>query len=310
MQLPAHAEPGDALPALTPWQLLTGWHFEVLPAVGALAVGALYLYAVHRLRARGDSWSRWRTIFFVGLGLGSFVLATQSALAAYDAVLLWVHMVQHMILTMLTPVFLALGSPVTLALRTLPAFPRDVLLRVLHSRVAKVLSFPVVSGALFIANPFALYFTGWYEATLRNGLLHDLNHLHFLAIGCLWFWPLLSLDPMPSRLPYPLRLIAVFVTMPFHAFLGVAIMGSSSLLARDWYEGLERTWGPSLAEDQEIAGAVLWVSGELVALVVLAVLFVQWARESRRDALRQDRRLDRIDAQRRAATGAPPRTGR
>ena len=43
-----------------------------------------------------------------------------SALAAYDTVLFWVHMVQHMVLAMLAPVFLALGAPITLALRTLP----------------------------------------------------------------------------------------------------------------------------------------------------------------------------------------------
>ncbi len=301
MLFPGHAKPADAVAELTPWRLLTGWQLEPLPALGVLVVGALYLYGVHRLRVRGDAWSPWRTVFFVGLGLGSFVLATQSALAAYDAVLLWVHMVQHMILVMLTPVFLALGAPVTLALRTLPGAARRTLLRVLHSRFAKVISFPVVSGALFIGNPVALYFTGWYEATLRNGLLHDLNHLHFLAIGCLWFWPLLSLDQMPSRLPYPLRLIAVFVTMPFHAFLGVAIMSSSTVLAADWYAAFQRPWGPTLAKDQQIAGAVLWASGDLVALVVLGALFVQWMRASRRDAVREDRRLDRLTARRPAS---------
>ena len=294
-QLVTHAEPGDDLAPLTAWRLLTGWQLEVLPAAGVALAAALYLYAVHRLRVRGDAWSGWRTFFFVGLGLGSFVLATQSALAAYDAVLLWAHMVQHMILVMLTPVFLALGAPVTLVLRTVGSRPRKLLLSALHSRFAKVLSFPVVSGALFIGNPVALYFTGWYEATLRNGLLHDLNHLHFLAVGCLWFWPLLSLDPMPSRLPYPLRMLAVFVTMPFHAFLGVAIMSSSSVLAADWYAGFDRTWGPSLDMDQQIAGGVLWAAGDLVALVVLGALFVQWAQASRREAQREDRRLDRLE---------------
>lgn len=297
-QLGASAEPGDELPPLTAWRLVTGWQLEVLPALGVLLVGALYLYGVHRLRARGDAWSTWRTVLFVGLGLGSFTIATQSALAAYDAVLLWVHMVQHMILVMLTPVFLALGAPVTLALRTLGSRSRQWLLAVLHSRVAKIVSFPVVSGALFIGNPVALYFTGWYEATLRNGILHDFNHLHFLAIGCLWFWPLLSLDPMPNRLSYPLRMLAVFVTMPFHAFLGVAIMSSSTVLAADWYADFDRRWGPSLAQDQQIAGGVLWAAGDLVALVVLGALFVQWARASRRDAIREDRRLDRLSEQR------------
>src|SRR5215210_1795662 len=273
----AHAGPGDGPPPLTPLRLLTGWQLEPVPALAVLVVAGLYLYGVHRLRARGDAWSPWRTVMFVGLGLGSFVLATQSALAAYDTVLFSVHMVQHMVLAMLTPVFLALGAPVTLAIRTLPPSARRRLLAVLHSRVAKVATFPLVAGVLFVANPFALYLTGWYEATLRNGFLHDLNHLHFVLLGCLWFWPLLGLDPMPNRIAYPLRLLAVFVTMPLHAFLGIAIMGSSSLTAGDWYADLNRSWGPTLQRDQELAGGILWAAGDVVALVVLAALFVQWA---------------------------------
>jgi putative copper resistance protein D len=294
-----HVGPHDQLPPLTPARLLTEWEPAVLPLIGATVVGGLYLYGVHRLRSRGDAWSRWRTVFFVGLGLGSFLLATTSALAVYDTTLLWVHMVQHMVLAMLTPVFLALGAPVTLALRTLPRGGRAALQTVLHSRVAKVLTFPVVAGVIFVANPFALYLTGWYEATLRSPLLHDLNHVHFVLVGCLWFWPLLGLDPMPVRPQYPLRLIAVFATMPFHAFLGVAVMGASTLIAADYYREVGRTWGPSLAKDQEIAGGLLWASGDIVALVVLGALFVQWARASEREAVREDRRLDRLEAARR-----------
>jgi cytochrome c oxidase assembly factor CtaG len=293
----AHAGPGHQPPPLTPLRLLTGWELEPLAAVGALVVGVLYLYGVRRIRARGDSWSRWRTVMFVGLGLGSFLLATQSAMAAYDTVLFSMHMVQHMVLAMLTPVFLALGAPITLAIRTLPSGGRRVLLAALHSRVAKVLTFPVVAGVLFVANPFALYLTGWYEATLRSGLLHDLNHVHFVLLGCLWFWPLLGLDPMPNRIPYPLRLLAVFTTMPLHAFLGVAIMGSATLIAGDWYAEIDRSWGPTLQRDQEIGGGILWASGDLVALVVLGALFVQWARASAREARREDRRLDRLEAE-------------
>jgi cytochrome c oxidase assembly factor CtaG len=211
-----------------------------------------------------------------------------------------VHMVQHMVLGMIVPIFLALGAPITLTLRTLPRGGRRRLQSVLHSRVAKVLTFPVVAGFLFVVNPFVLYLTDWYEATLRHEWLHELNHVHFVLIGCLWFWTVLGVDPMPNRVPYPMRLLAVFATMPFHAFLGIAIMGSSTLIARDWYAALGRTWGPTLERDQEIAGGLLWASGDLVALLVLGALFVQWSQASEREAVREDRRLDRLDAERAA----------
>ncbi len=71
-------------------------------------------------------------------------------------------MAQHMILAMVVPLALALGAPITLALRTLPRRARGWLLTVLHSRAAKVLSFPPLTFTLFIVTPWALYFSGWY----------------------------------------------------------------------------------------------------------------------------------------------------
>jgi cytochrome c oxidase assembly factor CtaG len=300
--LSTHATPGAVPGPLTLAGALTGWTWELIPLLVVGLTAAVYLFGVLRLRRRGDSWSLWRVMAFVGGGLGSFAVATVSALARYDTVLLTTHMIQHMVLAMVSPLFLALGAPITLALRTLPPRPRELLVRLLHSRLAMVLTFPVVTGALFIANPFVLYFTGIYEATLRYGALHDVMHLHFMAVGCLWFWPLLGLDPMPLRPTYPLRLLAVFATLPFHAFLGVAIMGSQQLIAEQWYLGLNRTWGPSPLEDQRMAGGLLWASGDVVGLLVLAVLFRQWVRESEREARRVDRSLDRAE---RAANVAP-----
>jgi len=301
-----HAQPGDQIEPLTAGRLLTGWSLEPVLLAVILAVGAFYLYGVHRLRRRGDSWSRWRTISFCGVGLGSAVVATQSALGAYDTVLISVHMAQHMILTMLTPLGCAMGAPVTLALRTLPGRPRKALLAALHSRLAKVLCFPLVGFTLFVLSPWALYFSGWYDATLRNDLLHDLLHLHFVLVGALFFWPLLGLDPVPGRVIYPFRLILIFLTLPFHAFLGITIMSASSLIAEDWYTSFGRSWKPSPIDDQYLAGGLLWGAGDLVGLLFFAVLFVQWVQQSQREARREDRRLDRLEEQQRRAQ-SPPR---
>ncbi len=296
MSILAHAGLGDDIAPLTPMRLLTGWTFQPLMAVIVIALASAYLYGVHRLRRRGDAWSRWRSASFVGLGLGSMTVATQSALSTYDTSLLSVHMAQHMVLSMLVPLFLALGAPVTLALRTLPGRPRAVLMAILHSRVARVLSFPPLTFAMFIVTPWALYFTGWYDATLHNPFLHDLLHLQFITVGCLFFWPLVGLDPVPGRLPYMLRVLVVFATLPFHAFLGVTVMAMRELIGGDWYRELDRHWGPSPLYDQQIAGSILWAAGDLIGAVLFGVLFVQWVRESQREAVREDRRLDRLEA--------------
>jgi cytochrome c oxidase assembly factor CtaG len=299
---------GEQLPPFGPLTVLTEARVELAPVLVVLLVGGAYLYGASRLRGRGDRWSRRRTASFLVGGLGTVLLATSSGLAAYDTTLFAPHMVQHMLLTMVAPVFLALGAPVTLALRTLPGRPRRGLLALLHSRFVQVMTFPVVGWLFFVASPFALYFSGWYEATLTDRLLHELLHVHFLLVGCLFFWPILGVDPIPGRRGYPLRMLVVATTLPFHAFLGVAIMSiepdGASLIARDHYLGLH-----PLAEavfQQELGGALLWASGDLVGLLFLGVLLTQWMRASEREAVREDRRLDRLEAANRAADERTP----
>jgi cytochrome c oxidase assembly factor CtaG len=219
-------------------------------------------------------------------------LATMSGLGAYDTVLFSVHVVQHMILSMVTPLFLALGAPVTLALRTLPARPRRALLALLHTRLARVLTFAPLALALFIVTPFVLYYSPLYEVTLRSAFWHAFLHMHFVTIGALLMWPLVGADPVPGRIGYPLRLLVMFLMLPFHAILGISIMGAERLIAEDWYLAFERTWPPSPLDDQYLAGAIMWGSGDVTALLMLAALFVQWFRHSQREARREDRRLD------------------
>jgi putative copper resistance protein D len=215
-------------------------------------------------------------------------------------------MVQHMVLSMIAPIFLALGAPVTLALRTLPVGARRVLVAALHARIVKVLTFPLVAFGLFVVTPFALYFTGLYRATLANDLVHQATHLHFIVVGCLFFWPLLGIDPLPGRWPYPGRALLMFLSTPFHTVLGLTIMQSTVLLGGDYYPSLHLGWADPVA-DQRLAGGILWAGGELVSVTMLGVLVVQWMRHAEREGRRLDRQLDREEALR--ATGAPAAEG-
>lgn len=294
------------MPSFDASRLLTGWELAPVPLVATVWAVGLYLLGVRSLHRRGDAWPVGRTVMFVGVGMGSFYVATSSGLAAYDTTLLSVHMVQHMVLSMLVPLALALGAPVTLALRTLPATPRRWLLSVLHSRVAKVLSFPPLTLALYVVSPWALYFSPWYDATLSHVWLHELMHVHLVVVGALFFWPIVGVDPVPGRVGYPFRMVLVVLTLPFHAFLGVTIMGQETLLGGEHYLALRDLpgygWLPDPLDDQHLAGGLLWSSGDLVGLVLFGVLFVQWVRSSMKEAAREDRRLDLLEAK--AAAGA------
>src|SRR4051812_38077613 len=101
---PAH---GDQLPPpLTPGRAFTEWGFEPWLTLGLVIIGGLYLLGVWRLRQRGDAWPIGRTISFVGFGLGFIAVATMSSLGVYDDTLFYMHMIQHMGLQMVAPVFL------------------------------------------------------------------------------------------------------------------------------------------------------------------------------------------------------------
>jgi cytochrome c oxidase assembly factor CtaG len=303
--MPLHADPGNQPPPLTWLRLLTEWKFDPLFAIPATLGLGLYLWGVLRLRARGDGWPPVRTWSWCVGGIGTASIAGMSALGAYDTVLFSVHMVQHMMLTMITPVFLAIGAPVTLLLRNLGGVGKRRVMRILHSWPLRVLFFPPLATALLITTPFVLYLTAIYRFTLDVDWAHDLLHVYMLTVGCLFFFPILGNDPLPNRLPYPMRLLLLFITMPAQAFLGTTIMGSSRLVAEDWYLAFGRAWPPSPIDDQYYAGAIMWATGDLTMGVIMAVFLAQWYADSKREAVRVDRKLDReerIAAQRAAAS--------
>lgn len=292
---------GDTVPPpFSVARIFTDVRLTSLIALFLLVAAAVYLYGVHRLKQRGDHWPAGRTVAFLAGGLGSLAAVTVTGIEAYDTTLISVHMVQHMVLSMVGPIFLALGAPVTLALRTLPVRYRKMLLAVLHSGVVRVLTFPLVAFGLFIANPFVLYFTGLYRATLEHAWLHEFIHVHFIVTGCLFFWPLLGLDPLPNRWPYPARALLMVLSVPFHTVLGLTIMQSKTLLGGDWYPNLHLSW-MNPVDDQVTAGGILWAGGEIVSVTMLGILVLQWIKQSEREAKRIDRALDRAEAEERAA---------
>ena len=270
----------------------------------------LYLFGVWRLHERGDHWPLGRTLAFVVGGMGSFFFATCSGIAAYDTTLLSVHMVQHMILAMVVPLFCALGAPVTLALRTLPRRPRGWLLGVLHSRFARGAHVRAPGARALHHQSLGALLLGLVRRDPALGRLHELMHVHLVRGRALFFTPILGIDPVPGRVSHPFRLLLLLLTLPFHAFLGVTIMGQSELIGGDWYPNLHDSmaWLPDPHADQHLAGGILWASGDLIGLVLFAVLFAQWVRASMQEGRREDRRLDRLERLERSSDSAQPGT--
>ena len=283
-------------PTVARW--FTQWQPDLLwLVVAALAVG-LYVGGLRRLRHRGDRWPVLRTASWL-VGVTVLVYVTSGPPAVYGRVLFSAHMVGHMTLSMLVPIFLVLGAPVTLALRAVTPRadgsrgPREWLLAAVESRYARLLSFPPVAAFLFAGSLVFFYFSPLFGLALRTHVGHELMHVHFLAAGYLFAWVLVGLDPGPYRVSHPLRLITLLAAMTFHAFFGVTLLSGGTVLEPGYFGGLGRTWGAELLADQRLGGGVAWGIGDVPAIALAVIIAVQWAMSDDREARRSDRAADR-----------------
>lgn len=282
----------------TALRLLFDWRFNLLFGTAAIVLALVYVAGVRRLRRRGDSWAPGRTVAWLG-GCAAMLLATSSGIGRYGPAMFSVHMAEHMILSMLVPILLVLGGPVTLALRavrpagrTRPPGPREWLLAAVHSPLSRFLTHPLVAAPLFVGSYYALYFSGLFAAALPQHPAHVLMNAHFLLTGLLFFWPLIGIDPSPRRLPPAARLGILFVSVPFHAFFGVALMSADTPIGGSFYRALALPWASDPLRDQQLGGGLAWASGEIPLLLVVIALLVQWVRQDERSARRDDRRAD------------------
>ena len=246
---------------------------RVGPGLLLAVVLAAYLAAARRVHRR---WPPARTVAFV-----SAAVVVVAALALDGERRFTTHAVQHLLLGMVAPALFALAAPVTLALQAGRPATRRRLLRVLHSRAARVLGHPLTGWSLFGGSMLALYLTPLYDRSLDSAWLHEALHVHFLMAGALFLWPVVGVDPVPRRLPHGARLLTVFLAIPFHAVLGMALLGAATPIAPEH----------TLADSRRGAG-LLWVAGDLLGLVAALVVAGQWMAAEDRQAAREDRRAE------------------
>ncbi|WP_369370210.1 cytochrome c oxidase assembly protein [Promicromonospora sp. Populi] len=296
---PAELVTGHPLPPEpTPLRWLTEFQWDVILAFACAAAVFVYVRWALRLRRRGDAWPVGRTISWC-LGMVVLFWATNGGAAAYGHVLFSAHMVQHMVLAMVVPLFLVLAAPVTLLARAVPARkddsrgPREWVLLLVHSAFGRFMANPVVAAVLFAGGMIVFYFTPLFELALTTYAGHLWMVAHFTLVGYLFANALIGVDPGPSRPSYPLRLVLLFATMAFHAFFGVTLTSGTALLVPDWFGLMGRPWGASAIEDQQTGGAVAWGIGELPTLLLAIGVAISWTRSDAREAKRTDRKAER-----------------
>lgn len=297
---PAEILSGDPLPPpFTASRLLTEWSLD--PLWSALAIIGLifYVLGMRRMIRRGDGWPWWRAVA-VTLGVLLFLYNVNGPLYVYGRFLFSFHMTEHMVLSMIVPIFLVIGAPMTLLLRA--CHPRkdgslggrEWALLLVHSRWGKFFAHPIVAGINFAIALLVFYYTPLFRWATYDHVGHMWMILHFLIVGYLFVESIIGDDPARTRASYPLRLISLILVMTFHAFFGLSVMTGTGLLVADWYGATGRDWGPVTAlADQQLGGGIAWGIGEFPTVILAVIVGLQWFNHDEKRARREDRRADR-----------------
>lgn len=270
-----------------------------MPLALVLLAGALYAIGLRRLRI-GPAWPSGRTASFLG-GLAAVLVALASPVDRYATALFSVHMVQHLLLTFVAAPLLALGAPITLALRATGPRGRRTILRTLRWGPIRLLTHPLVAFALFTVTLFVTHLTGLYDAALESWVVHNVEHVLFLGSGLLFWWPVVGLDPAPGRPSHPVRVGMLAAAMPMESILAIALLGSDPY---PHYRTLPLPFGGAAAEgDHGTAVAIMWGGAELAVVIGALLVAAAWFRH---EQVKQ-RRIE--EAQDRAAGEAPGTLG-
>ncbi|CAN5223816.1 cytochrome c oxidase assembly protein [soil metagenome] len=285
-------------PELTPERWLTSFNLDLLWVLVCCFAIFFYIAGVARLRRRGDKWPWYRTVFWV-VGMLMLLWVTNGPINVYEQFLFSAHMLGHMLLGMVIPVLLVLSAPLTLGLRAIhkrddgSRGPREWILLAVHSRIATVLTHPLVAGGLFAASLWVFYYSPLFRWSTEDHVGHTWMIVHFLVTGYLFAQTLVGIDPIPNRPPYPLRLLLLLAVAAMHAFFGLSLVTGTGLLLPDWYGAMGREWGSTPIVDQQAAGGIAWSVGEIPTVTLAVIVAFLWSRSDARDAKRQDRAADR-----------------
>jgi cytochrome c oxidase assembly factor CtaG len=296
---------GYAGPAkLTLPRAFTEWRLDVPMLVLIVAAAAWYLLSARRVRRAGGQWPAGRGVAFVGLGLGFWAIAVLAWPGAYQGVLFYARATQTVLLTLVAPLFLAMGKPLTLLTAAFPRAGHRVE-QVVRGRAARVLTFPAITTVALVAVPMSMYFTGWYTAYFDSAVVRELTCLILLVPGCVFFWTLLRVDPVPKEYPYGVAMWITAAEVVGDAFFGIAVIADQDLIGGAHYHAVGYPFGPSLATSQVLGGGIIWILGDFVGLPFLAVQLIQMMRADKREAEQIDAELDARDAAAAGRAAAP-----
>jgi putative membrane protein len=260
---------------------LTQWNLDPSILIGTALILGGYFYAIGPVRKRYHFEEvRRGQVFSFLLGMIIMFLALVTPLDELgDSYLFSAHMVQHLLITVVGPPLLLLGTP--------EWFLRPVVRNPALFRIAKFLTMPVIAFTLFNADFWLWHAPPLYNATLENESIHILEHLTFIGFGLLNWWPMFSPSKDLPQLSMGGKVLYLFFSgMPTVA-LGAGLTFLPPLYAP--YISAPHVWGISPATDQQLGGLIMWIPGNILYIVVMSVLFIRWVQQQEAKQMAQER---------------------
>ena len=252
------------------------WSLHPTVIAGVLLLAGLYFWGIGPARRRyglGPPAPAGRVLCF-SLGLVILLVSLNGPIHDLsDSYLFSVHMVQHLLLTMVLPPLLIAG---------IPGWLLEPALRRKGARaVARLFTHPVFAGVFFSITLLVWHTAGAYDLMMRSHDVHIATHLLFIGAAVLLWWPVTSPAPSLPALSPPLGMLYLFLVQLPMQLLGAIITFADDPLY-PWYAAAPRTWGLSVLDDQKVGGLLMWVPGNLWIWGAMSVLFFRWAAQERK----------------------------
>ena len=291
--------------AFAPADLVTSWVVSPFGTGLALLLTVSYAAGLVALRRSGEAVPVLRSLAYYVVGVGSLVLATDGGLAASRGTSFVAAAAQSAVLAAVTPVGIALGDPLGLARRALGAGRTRGLDRLLGSRGARVLMFPLLASVVATALHLLLFTTPWLAASVSHGWVREATYAVLLVSGLLFVLPLLTEELVPAWCTAGVLVLIAFADGLLDAVPGVVVMASPGLLGAPvatFLAAQDPLW------QQRLGGGAMFGVAEVVGLPLLAATVLAWVRSDAREAAIVDARLDREARERQGDDGAPDGT--
>ena len=276
------------------------WPIEPWVLLGVEVAAILYLKSPSP-RSRGEGRGEGLRALCFWLALASILLALDTPVEYYARTLFWVHMTQHLILIMVTAPLLVAASPWIQIWRGIPLrWRRPIARTVVKHRVfafpRRVFAVIATPTAAWILSSFNLWLWHWppmYDLTLRNHLVHHVEHGLFLGLGILFWAQVIDQYPFHARLSAFKRAAYVFTaTIQSWALAALLAFATSPFYA---YALLPfRPGGISALTDQQYGAGMMWVPGSITYSIVFIVALYRWFQEEDARASAIDTSLPRL----------------